>query len=116
MPAYAILLYENLDRPNSDVRPGELAEHERHADELVAEGAMEVCVALADRDVSTSIRGDLVTDGPFLETKESLVGLYVTEAADLDEALSRARRNPILHQGGGIEVRPVEGFLIPKLP
>lgn len=45
----------------------------------------------------------LVTDGPFLETKEALGGFYVIEAADLDQALALARTCPSAH----IEVRPV---------
>lgn len=47
-----------------------------------------------------------VTDGPFAETKELIGGLYVLEAADLDEAVAIAERIP----GGAIgcvEVRPI---------
>jgi hypothetical protein len=32
----------------------------------------------------------MVTDGPFLESKEYLVGFWIIEAADLDEALKLA--------------------------
>lgn len=45
----------------------------------------------------------LITDGPFLETKEALGGYYVIEAADLDQALVLARSCPSAH----VEVRPV---------
>jgi hypothetical protein len=53
------------------------------------------------------IRADkrLVTDGPFAETKEQLVGFFVVEAKDLDEALSIAARIPSA-RWGAIEVRP----------
>lgn len=45
----------------------------------------------------------MVTDGPFIETKEALGGFYVVEAADLDQALDLAKKCPSAH----VEVRPV---------
>jgi hypothetical protein len=47
----------------------------------------------------------LVTDGPYVETKEALAGYYLVEAPDLDSALAIAREVP--EPFGGIEVRPV---------
>jgi hypothetical protein len=110
MPAYAVLLYTNTDRDPADEKPGDRDEHRVYADELVAEGQMVLAAALEDPSVATSIRAGSMIDGPFLETKEVLLGFYVLEAADLDDAISVARRNPILHQGGGVEVRPVEEY------
>jgi len=34
----------------------------------------------------------LITDGPYLETKEHIGGFWVLEAADLDEALAWGRK------------------------
>jgi hypothetical protein len=48
----------------------------------------------------------LVTDGPFAETKEHLVGYYLVEAKDLDQALGIAERIPSA-RFGAVEVRPV---------
>ena len=50
----------------------------------------------------------IVTDGPFAETKEQLGGFYLLECADLDEALSWAKRIPM--PGGVVEVRPVMDY------
>ena len=49
-----------------------------------------------------------VHDGPFAETKEQLGGLYVIEAANLDEAIEIAKRVPF-PADGSIEIRPVLG-------
>jgi hypothetical protein len=64
---------------------------------------------LADPSTATTIRfsgdGDpLVTDGPFLESKEVIGGYVEVEVADLDEALALARSWP---PRGIVEVRPV---------
>jgi hypothetical protein len=40
------------------------------------------------------VRGDVVTDGPFIEAKEVVAGFYVLEAPDLDVALRIAKLNP----------------------
>jgi hypothetical protein len=49
----------------------------------------------------------LMTDGPFADTKEVLGGVYVVEAANLDEAIEMAARIPVARLGGVVEVRPV---------
>ena len=47
----------------------------------------------------------LVTDGPFLETKEVLAGFFVVEAPDLDTAIAVGKLLPIMD--GAVEVRPL---------
>ena len=59
---------------------------------------------------ATSIRGELITDGPFMESKEVLSGIFVIEARDLDHALELARMTPIVD--GGVEVRPLIGWAV----
>jgi hypothetical protein len=48
----------------------------------------------------------LVTDGPFAETKEQLLGIYLIAARDADDAIRVAARIPAARVGS-IEVRPV---------
>ena len=47
-----------------------------------------------------------VVDGPFAETKEALVGFYLVDASDMDEAVGIASKIPPA-EVGCIEVRPV---------
>ena len=61
--------------------------------------------ALAPSATATSVRAGAVTDGPFVETKETLGGFYLIEARDLDHAIALASLCPA--PGGGVEVRPV---------
>jgi hypothetical protein len=68
--------------------------------------------ALTPRDMATSIRGDTITDGPFVDAKEVVAGFYVIEAPDLDAALAIARTNPAVRDGGGVEVRPVHSSFL----
>jgi len=47
----------------------------------------------------------LVTDGPFVESKENVAGFVTFEAADLDEAIAAAKKWPPKDQA--VEIRPV---------
>lgn len=64
--------------------------------------------ALQPTSTATTIRGGVVTDGPFAETKETLGGYYLIEASDLDEAISIAKQCPAKY--GAVEVRPILTF------
>ena len=71
-------------------------------------------VTLESTATATSIHGGVITDGPFVETKEGLAGLYVLEARDLDHAIELARLTPIAD--GSVEVRPLIDFQIVEQP
>ncbi len=51
----------------------------------------------------------LVTDGPFTETKEAILGYDVLECADLDEAIELASRHPMARLGR-LQLRAVWPF------
>lgn len=57
---------------------------------------------------SVRIRGGerLLTDGPFMETKEHLLGFYLLDVPDLDTALDWAAQMPVMRYGT-VEIRPV---------
>jgi hypothetical protein len=57
-------------------------------------------IAVSDGEV-------LLSDGPFAETKEQILGYHVIDVADLDEAVYVASRHPVITYGGRIEIRPV---------
>jgi hypothetical protein len=54
------------------------------------------------------VRGQqMVTDGPYVETKDVIGGFTLIEARDIDEAVTLSHGCPILQGGGAVEVRPV---------
>ena len=67
-----------------------------------------VRLAPARTAVSLRMRGreQIVTDGPFTETKEYLAGFYLLDCESLDEAIAYAGRHPGAPLGR-IEIRPV---------
>ena len=76
----------------------------RNAGQCIASEALQpvrTATTVRVRDGKVSIR-----DGPFTETKEVLVGFYLIDAADLNEAIQVAAEIPPARVGT-IEVRPV---------
>ena len=57
----------------------------------------------------------ILTDGPFVETKETIGGFYVIECKDLDEAIDWAAKLPHVASGGITEIRPVMEYADPRL-
>lgn len=62
-----------------------------------------------DGGARVSKSGHMVVEGPYVESKESIGGYYIVEAANLNEAVTMAKGCPtVLWQGGFVDVRPVE--------
>ncbi len=117
MAQYAVLIYAADSAHAPDATPEDTETCDEHSDELQATGAMLAAYALTPRELATSIRDDTITDGPFVDSKEIVAGFYVLEAPDLDAALAMARLNPVVREGGGVEVRPIHSsYLKPGAP
>jgi len=54
-------------------------------------------------------RGDAVSDGPYTEIKESIMGFTLIKAASFDEATTLVKDCPILSYGGNVEIRGMAG-------
>jgi hypothetical protein len=107
MARYAVMIFERV--APADLPPEVMQGHLDLPTRIAEQGGRVVAgLALEHPDTATAIRGGALTDGPFIETKEVLGGIYVLEARDLDHALALAALTPIVD--GGVEVRPLLGF------
>ena len=107
MAQYAVLIYASDSAHAPAATAADTEQCDEHADDLMAAGSMLAAYALTPRSMATSVRADGVTDGPFIDAKEIVAGFYVIEAPDLPAALAIAATNPVIQEGGGVEVRPV---------
>jgi len=72
--------------------------------------------ATADARTLRGPGNGMVLDGPFAETKEQLLGFYVVDCKNLDEALDVARDLGAANPGGAYEIRPVGLFTPGSVP
>lgn len=56
----------------------------------------------------------VVTDGPFVESKDIVGGYSIVQAASIDAASEFAKGCPVLLNGGTVEIRPMAGFTANK--
>ena len=105
---YALLVYGQPETQDGG-EPGPM-------DEAIAAILAQPCVTgwarlYSDESATTLRRGEgamLLTDGPFIDSKEYLAGLILVEADDLDSALAVAQDLQDARRGdGAIEVRPI---------
>src|SRR5271163_5339462 len=47
-----------------------------------------------------------VTDGPYVETRETLGGILLLEARDLNHAIALMSKHPAVRMGSSFEIRP----------
>jgi hypothetical protein len=107
---YALLVYNNID-----VRDQTPEDESRRLTARVREALVRPDVTgwlrLRDVESATTVRHEqgrtLLTDGPFLDSKDYLGGFILVEADNLDGALAVAGELQELRAWGSIEVRPV---------
>lgn len=107
---YAVLIHEPptaFDALSTKERAAVTAEFVA----LMREPPVEDAYQLRPAETATTLRlhdgRQILTDGPFADTKEFFVGIYIIDVEDLDAALAFAERLPILRFGGSVEVRAV---------
>ncbi len=91
--------------------------HQVH-DRLTAEGRLGPAARLGPTQGACVLRGrgmGFVTDGPFAETKEQLLGFYVIDCADREAAVAAARDLRAANPSAMYEIRPVLLYL-PGVP
>ena len=111
---YALLCYNDEDMVFSWTQEEDaavMAKIRVVQDRLIREGKLGPSLRLLPTTSATSVRktgGEpLVIDGPFAETKEQLLGFYIVDVADLEEALAITRELGEANPTSAYEIRPV---------
>jgi hypothetical protein len=107
---YLLLIYESeAGRQNAD-RSKMMEEYGKFTKSIIESGNFKAGDALQPTSTATTVRvkdgQPMVTHGPFAETREALIGYYLVDAKDLDQALGIAARIASARIGS-IEVRPI---------
>src|SRR6202167_4159194 len=111
MPQYLVAIHHPDDFDPSVETEAMMEEIHALNREMIAAGARKFVAGLTPVSIAKSLRAQpdgkvLITDGPYLETKEHIAGFWVLEAADMDEALAWGRKAVIACRAP-VEVRPI---------
>ena len=110
---YLLLIYqaeELWENMSSSEKESVMARHMQLHERMEQDGVEWVGQPLMPTSTSVSVRSlgseQVVSDGPFAETKEQLAGFYMVDVADVSQAVALAS---LLQEAelGTVEVRPV---------
>jgi hypothetical protein len=107
--------FDALSRPEVDTLVSQCPDYD---EALRNSGHLVIQASLGPTRATTTVRPrngkPMVTDGPFVETKEQVGGFFIIEARDLNEAIRVASKHPAANigeqVGWAIEVRPIEAY------
>jgi len=114
---YAILCYHDEDFVGSWSKEHDAAVMAKLSvvqEKLIKQGRLGPVARLLPTTAATTLRKEnppVVLDGPYAETKEQLLGFYIVDCKNLDEAVDVARDLGAANPGGAYEIRPVGLFL-----
>ncbi len=108
MPQFLVAGYLPDDFDPSKMDPAVAREIHALNKEMIAAGVRKFACGLGSaKSLRTQADGGiLVTDGPYLETKEHIGGFWILECADMAEAVAWARKGVAATQGQ-VEVREI---------
>lgn len=118
---YAILAYheEGVIQALTEAEDNALmADLGQVRDRFTAEGRLGPSARLGATELAATVKGTgrgFVTDGPFAETKEHLLGFYVIQAETREAAIEAARDLKAANPSASYEIRPIVLYQ-PNLP
>jgi hypothetical protein len=111
---YAVLAY-HVEGVIAEMTPDEdaalMTELRKVDRRLTEEGILGPAARLDFTQSARTLRAGMVIDGPFAETKEQLLGLYLVDCASQDEAVEAARDLSRVNPTAVYEIRPILLYL-----
>ena len=114
---YLMLIYGDEQasmRKSEEEQAAGFTEWMQFDQEIQAAGVTTAGEALQPTTTATTVADDggtqLVTDGPFAESREQLGGYYVLDVPNLDEAIKWAHKCAVMTDSVKLELRPIMEF------
>ena len=111
-----LFVYRGANEAASSMTPEQMQQHMQKWHDWISEGLQRGWIVDAGDALTPEGRvvtaKKVVTDGPFVESKEIVGGFSIVQADTIDAAAELARGCPGLLVGGKVEVRPLAGFSV----
>ncbi len=103
-----LLIFRNSDTSHPAPTPEQMQERMNWMAGIAAQNKLADKGNRLSGSIAKTVRpGDVVTDGPYTEIKEFILGYVIVRTDTIEEAVEIAQKNPILKMGGNIEVRAI---------
>jgi hypothetical protein len=110
MNEYLMLIRENLDnygKMSPEQMQADIESHVKWVEQLTANGNFKGGNPLTPLGSTLKGKEGMITDGPYVESKEGISGYYFLLANSLEEASGIAKGCPSLQSGGSLELRQI---------
>ena len=108
-----LFVYRGAPETVAKMTAEEVEQHMRRWENWIAEGMQKGWMldpGDALKPEGRVVGAKVVTDGPFVESKEVVGGFSIVQAETLDDAARLAKGCPSVEVGGRVEVRPLAGY------
>jgi hypothetical protein len=112
-----LFVYRGANEHRATMSPEEMQQHLQKWEKWIGEGMQQGWMLDPGDGLHPEGRvvgAKVVTDGPFVETKEIVGGFSIVQADTIDAAAKLAKGCPALLVGGTVEVRPMAGYTLGK--
>ena len=101
---------ETSEQPSPQQIQEAIERYRAWAQKLRAQGKLVSAEKLKDNEgmLLSTRNGQIVVDGPFAETKETIGGYFIINAENVAEAIEITKESPTLSEGGMVELREIE--------
>ncbi|WP_306353921.1 YciI family protein [Flavobacterium sp. '19STA2R22 D10 B1'] len=109
MKEFLMLIRENTDygTMTPEEMQVDIEKHMEWVEQLVNNGNFKNGNPLDAMGTHITGKNKIVTDGPYIESKECVSGYYILLAQSLQEATALAKGCPSLNSGGSVEIREI---------
>jgi len=108
-----LFVYRNASDAHGKMSPEEMQQNMKKWEKWLGDGFQKGWLLDAGDGLTHEgkvVHSKVVTDGPFMESKEIVGGFSIVQAETLDAASELAKGCPGLQSGGNVEVRALAGY------
>jgi len=100
-----VFIFRNTVDPKQQPSPEQLQAKMNWLGSIAAQNKLADKGNTLSLSAAKTVRQDIVSDGPYTEIKEFILGYMIVRTDTIEDAVELAKSNPILKAGGIVEIR-----------
>lgn len=102
-----VFIFRNTVDPKQQPSPEQLQAKMNWLGSIAAQNKLADKGNTLSLSLAKTVQPDIVSDGPYTEIKEFILGYMIVKTATIEDAVELAKSNPIIKAGGVVEIRAV---------
>lgn len=102
-----VFIFRNTVDPQQKPSPEQLQAKMNWLGSIAAQNKLADKGNTLSLSLAKTVQSDIVSDGPYTEIKEFILGYMIVKTDTIGDAVELAKSNPIIKAGGVVEIRAV---------